>query len=199
MTSYDEEHPVGSGDQSPEVIANPYDSSLEDDIDFDPTSLTGRLGFFPHLLCLGLPPCFFAVLRSFPIFVRDPLRDSFVAVTIAAWQLVILFRMIRNRRAKTSRALESAVVAASVQQVIILVLASLVLDMGQAISHACVAGMAYWMLAGLILSARPSTPTATDVDLVRFTPFVFLIPICIAGMALELHRDEATQAILRSL
>jgi len=151
----------------------------------DPPPLKSRLGLVPHFFCLGLPPCFLLALWRFPIFVHEPLRDASAAGIILAWQAAIAFRMFRQRQVETERCLENAFIAAMIQQAIILTLASLVLDVGQVFCYSLVAGMAYWMTAGLILSGRPATPTVGDVDVIRFAPFFILIPIMLVGPAMD--------------
>jgi hypothetical protein len=57
---------------------------------------------------------------------------------------------------------------ALVQQGIVLILALLMLDMGQTICEAVTAIVAYWLAFGIIVVRRPSSPARSDIFLIRY-------------------------------
>lgn len=69
---------------------------------------------------------------------------------------------------------------ALIQQNIVIILASLTLDMGQTISVTTIAIAAYWLTVGVVVFRRPSSPTEGDIDLVRYG---FLLILCAVGIA----------------
>jgi hypothetical protein len=57
---------------------------------------------------------------------------------------------------------------AVIQQSVVLLLASLMLDFGQTLHACCVAALAHWATIALIITRRPSSPTPLDITLVRY-------------------------------
>ena len=61
----------------------------------------------------------------------------------------------------------AAITSAIVQQVIVLVLASLILDGGDLLMFCLVACLAFWVGVAFVRVRRGSTPTKTDLILIR--------------------------------
>lgn len=78
-----------------------------------------------------------------------------------------------------SSAYRPATKTALLQQGIVLILASLTLDMGQTICEAVTAVAAYWLAYGIIVVRRPSSPTRDDMFLIRYG-FLFMFASAVA-------------------
>jgi hypothetical protein len=74
-------------------------------------------------------------------------------------------------------ALKSSVI----QQLCALVLSALTLDFGLLLRCCLISVLAYWLVAALIVTRRPSMPTAVDVHLIRYGFLPIFIAVAIVG------------------
>ena len=74
-----------------------------------------------------------------------------------------------------------AIKLAVIEQAIVAILAVLMLDLGQSIHITLVSLTAYWPAVCLIVIRRPSSPTVTDVEFVKFGFLLILSIVAIAG------------------
>jgi hypothetical protein len=63
---------------------------------------------------------------------------------------------------------KSAIKLAVLQQVILLILSSLLLDFGQTFRVCAVAAIAHWIAIGMIVARRPLSPTGLDLGIIRW-------------------------------
>ena len=70
---------------------------------------------------------------------------------------------------------------ALLQQNTIIILASLVLDEGQAISMAIIAIAAYWLAFGIPVLRRPRSPTEGDAALIRYGFLLIFVAVILAA------------------
>jgi hypothetical protein len=80
-----------------------------------------------------------------------------------------------------ARAYWPALKLAVLEQVIVVVLASLVLDFGRTLHAALVSVAAYWPAACIIVLRRPASPTRGDILLVKYGLFFVLLIVMTAG------------------
>ena len=62
----------------------------------------------------------------------------------------------------------SAIKVALLQQVILLILTSLMLDFGQTFRVCAVAAIAHWIVIAMIVARRPISPTGLDLGIIRW-------------------------------
>jgi hypothetical protein len=114
-------------------------------------------------LCIFTPPTLFAILWK--INILEKWKYEFAGGIVLSWSLAVAWRIVIGWRSEISQLYYQPIRISLVEQALILVLAALMLDQGLTLYACILAGMLYWMTAGLVLARRPTAPTPFDLSL----------------------------------
>ena len=92
--------------------------------------------------------------------------DEISGAIFLLWLALVVFYFLRRWRVPLAEIYEPALRAALIQHILIFFLAALMLDGGLMLLSCFLAGAIFWMVVGVILSRRPTTPTTFDLAVI---------------------------------
>jgi hypothetical protein len=130
-----------------------------------------------RLLCIVVPLGLFLGIRLLNIL--ELWKYNVAACIVIGWSLVIGCRIRITRRSEISSQCNKGFSTAIIEFGIVICLGALMLDHGLMLYACALAGMFYWMIAGIVVAHRPATPTPFDVFLIThgILPLAFLVTL----------------------
>jgi len=142
-------------------------------------------------LCVVGPPIFLLSLRLlFHSAGVGACKWQIAGWVVVAWSVLIGYWMRVAWRNAICGQYKRAFCASVIEQTLGLSLAALMLDGGLTLYGCLLAGVMYWMIAGLVVARRPIVPTRCDLRLVAHGFLSLAFPVTVVVWTWQYHYWE---------